>query len=89
MVLFHATWCPYCRAFNPTFDRLAEQSAYLAAGEYLLDDYDDPFWARFRIDVVPSVLFFSQGKLVRRLDGRAGEGLTEADLERGIAQEIV
>lgn len=85
MVLFHANWCPYCRVFKPTFDRMAEQAANWASGEYLLDDYNDPFWERFGIDVVPTVLFFSGGKLVRRLDGRAGSGLSEADLETALA----
>jgi len=80
VVLFHASWCPFCRAFKPAFDRLAGPGARFNPIEVLLDDEDDPLWETFSIEAVPTVLFFKGGKVARRLDSKPGVGLTEGDL---------
>jgi thiol-disulfide isomerase/thioredoxin len=38
MVLLHATWCPFCRAFKPIFDRQAKPSTGYEPVEVVLDD---------------------------------------------------
>jgi thioredoxin 1 len=83
VVLFHASWCPFCRRFRPAFQDLAAQAQGLAAAEVLLDDERNPLWAEHRINVVPTVVVFDDGKPVHRLDGFAGVGLTEEDLRQG------
>jgi thioredoxin-like negative regulator of GroEL len=78
-VLFSATWCPFCIAFFPVFDRhcgVNEQvfpCVLIDDREILMDHYD--------VAVVPSVLYFVKGKLIKRLDGRLGVGLTESQLQ--------
>jgi thioredoxin 1 len=84
IVLLHASWCPFCRRFKKAFDRVvAEQSAFTPV-EVLLDDERNPLWARHGIEVVPTLLVFEQGRLVRRCDGGLGVGLTEADLRAAL-----
>jgi thiol-disulfide isomerase/thioredoxin len=83
VVLFHATWCPFCRAFWPVFER-ATAGKKLAAIEAVIDDEDNELWAKYDLEVVPAVLFFEGGKVVRRLDGQPGVGLTEADLSEAL-----
>lgn len=79
-VLFHATWCPFCRRFKPVFDRVAARATGMDGVEVLLDDESNPMWTHYRINVVPTVLFFQDGKVERRLDGQPGVGLTEQEL---------
>ncbi len=77
VALFHATWCPYCRAFRPVFQRLAGQDTGYQPLEVVLDDEQNPLWDRYSIEAIPTVLFFEDGKVVRRLDARRGIGLDE------------
>ncbi len=79
-VLFHATWCPYCRSFRPVFERVTGGSRWTAV-EAVVDDEDNPLWEDYTLDVVPTVVFFENGTPVRRLDGRRGSGLTEKQLQ--------
>lgn len=83
IVLFHSTWCPFCRAFRPVFAQATEGSE-LEVIEAVIDDEDDPLWDQHHIDVVPTVLFFENGKVVRRLDGRPGIGLRQAELDAAL-----
>ena len=83
VVLFHATWCPFCRAFLPVFEKAMRAGKHEAV-EAVLDDEENPLWAEHGINLVPTVLFFDKGKVVRRLDGKPGAGLTEADLEQAL-----
>jgi hypothetical protein len=42
-----------------------------------LDDYDNPLWDDYKVDAVPTVIFFEKGKVGKRLDGKFGVGLNE------------
>jgi thioredoxin 1 len=85
-VLFTASWCPFCRAFRPIFERFAGNDRHCTPVIAEIDDEDNPLWERWHIAIVPSVLFFDRGALVRRLDGRAGVGLDERQLQAALAQ---
>ncbi len=78
-VLFYASWCPFSRMFLPSF---LEQAA---RGEpcyrRILADEDEALLHRYGIEVFPTVLFFRQGKVERRLDGAFHVGLTRAQLQ--------
>jgi thioredoxin 1 len=80
LALFYASWCPYCKAFVPVFDR---KTGGFTAGKVihvLLDDFDNPLWDDYDIEAVPTVIFFEKGKVSRRLDGKLGVGLNEKQL---------
>jgi thiol-disulfide isomerase/thioredoxin len=84
-VLFHTTWCPFCRSFRPTFVKEAAKAPAWRALEAVIDDESNPLWDKFSLDIVPAVLFFDRGKLVKRLDGKAGVGLGAAQLSAALS----
>ena len=84
VVHVHATWCPFCRRFKPAFDQAAAQVKGWDGLECIIDDESNPIWEHYRIQAVPTVLFFEDGKVTRRLDARLGIGLTEKDLKTAL-----
>jgi len=86
IVDFTADWCPYCRAFLPTFlgARGVPAHATRALGD--VTDVDSPLWESLALDVVPTVVCFDDGRPVRRLDGVLGEGLSGEALDRFLAK---
>ena len=85
VVLFHATWCPFCRAFLPAFEE-ATKGSKLEVSEAVVDDEDNPLWTEHAIELVPTVIFFENGKPVKRLDGRMGVGLTREEIVAALAE---
>ena len=81
LVLFYASWCPYCVDFVPVFDKKAVNMGFGSVIHVLLDDYDNPLWDDYSIGAVPTVIFFEEGKVCRRLDGKFGVGLSEKHLK--------
>ena len=85
VVLVHATWCPFCTRFKPVFGRAAAELKGWDALECIIDDEANPVWARYHVDAVPTLLFFEDGVVTRRLDSALGVGLTESDLRQALA----
>jgi thioredoxin 1 len=81
LVLFHASWCPYCRSFLSVFEKNAAKGGFNTALSVKVDDYDNPLWDDYSIGAVPTVILFDEGKVCRRLDGRFGQGLNEKQLK--------
>lgn len=77
-VLFYAPWCPFSQAFLPVFEKHAEGRdmdfvrVLLDGNETLFDEHG--------IEVYPTVLFFKDGRVSRRLDGKHLVGLKEKQL---------
>lgn len=78
LVLFYASWCPYCVRFLPVFEKYA--SGDVSRFCKVVTDDMDRCEAKYSIDVVPTVLFFKNGEVVKRLDGSPGKGLSEKQL---------
>ena len=74
VVLFWATWCPFCRRYRPEFDKLAAKFPWRFASVYL-DDEANPLWDEYAVDVVPTLALFRDGQLVQRQDGILGYGI--------------
>jgi thioredoxin 1 len=79
-VAFLADWCPFCRDFAPRFASLAARGVPILVAD--LSSEESPLWERFRIEVVPSVIIFRDGRPTDRYDGTAGVGLDSAVLSR-------
>lgn len=73
MVLFYASWCGFSKKFLPVFEKNATGPACFR----VLTDRAAGVEDAFNIDFVPTVIFFHKGKPHVRLDGVAGEGLSE------------
>jgi len=80
LILFYASWCPFCTRFVPFFDKKINASKIEKVIHVLLNDYDNPMWDDYDIEAVPTVIFFEKGKVSKRLDGRSGRGLSENQL---------
>ena len=83
IVLFYASWCPFSRSFLPVFERTAKERADRLF-RVLVDDQPE-LCAEYRVDVFPTVIFFKNGEVARRLNGLAGFGLDEKSLSEFIA----
>jgi thiol-disulfide isomerase/thioredoxin len=78
IALFYASWCPFCVRFLPVFRKKAEQEGqYFAAVQDDRDTLGDPY----SIKILPTVIFFENGAVSKRLDGISGIGLNERQFE--------
>jgi thioredoxin 1 len=85
LVLFYASWCPYCRDFLAVFDKNTAKGDFNMALRVKVDDYDNPLWEDYSIEAVPTAILFNGGKVHKRLDGRLGQGLSEKQLKKWLA----
>lgn len=76
-VLYHATWCPFCRAFVPKF-----REAIPDGEEVLLDDQSDPRWIELGIDLVPTIIAFEGEEEIKRIQAAPHVGITD-DMFKG------
>jgi len=79
IVLFEASWCPFCRAFKPIMEGHEAEFPYSVVA-VLLDDESDPLWDLYSVEVVPTLAVFESGLLVFRVDGVLGVGLGQDDI---------
>lgn len=79
VVLFWASWCPFCTTFRPAFERSAARARTRFA-VVRLDDEGNPLWDAYRVEVVPTVALFRDGAVAARLDGQRMVGLSEDQL---------
>jgi CDGSH-type Zn-finger protein len=77
-VLFYASWCSFCRAFLPIYDRYFEKQPETFL-RVMIDDREE-LMDRYSVEIVPTVIFFENGRIKRRCDGEAGVGLSEKHL---------
>jgi thiol-disulfide isomerase/thioredoxin len=78
-VLFYASWCPFSQRFLPVFNRFAENQTRECIK--VVADSKESLCDKYSVEVFPTVLFFEKGKVAKRLDGEAGEGLNQRKLE--------
>ncbi|MFQ6134485.1 MAG: thioredoxin family protein [Nitrososphaerales archaeon] len=86
VTMFYATYCPYYRRFEPIFEKYSGDSRYVFAKADITDD-DNPLWDRYKIEAVPTLIAFKDGKEIGRRDAVLEVGLSEEDL-KGLLQEI-
>ena len=77
IALVYASWCPFCRKFLPVFQQHAQEGQH-----YFLcvQDDEESIGDKYSIDIFPTILFFENGSLSKRLDGEPGVGLSEKQL---------
>ncbi len=69
LVDFWAAWCGPCRAVGPTIEALAEQyDGTVKVGKLNIDENPEAPTS-FRIQSIPAVLLFKDGKVVETLVG--------------------
>ena len=68
-------------AFNPESLTLFRLTLLLYLAEAQIDEEDNPLWDRLKVEVVPTMIAFKDGKQVARKDGKPGVGLSDKDIE--------
>ena len=81
IALFYASWCPFCVDFLPVFQKCTKSEDL---GFLIVQDDQETLGHRYAVEVVPTVLFFQNGKVAKRLDGTLGVGLNEKQLTKFI-----
>lgn len=74
IALVYATWCPFCMRFLPVFEKTAKDDPRFL----IVEDNEEEVADIYDIEIIPTVLVFRDGEVVRRLDGIAGLGLSES-----------
>ena len=77
LALFYSTWCPYCVRSVPNLVKKAESLGFKSIIHVILDDYDNQLWDDFDVPAVPTAIYFENGKVSKRLNGKLGSGLRE------------
>jgi thioredoxin 1 len=77
IALLYASWCPFCSRFLPIFKKQAQE-----AGQHFVMVQDDreAIADLYSIKIFPTVLFFENGVVSKRLDGVSGVGLDDKQL---------
>jgi thioredoxin len=73
LVDFWAEWCGPCKQIAPVLDELAtEYDGKVKIGKVNIDDFQE-LAARFRINSIPTFLFFKNGQVVDQVVGLRGK----------------
>ncbi len=81
LAVFYATWCFFCDRFVPIFNKKVASLGFKNVVHVLLDDYDNPLWDDYDVHAVPTIVYFEEGKVCKRLNGKIGIGLTEEEFK--------
>lgn len=82
LAIFYSTWCPYCVRFVPSFNKQIAGLGFENVIHVILDNNDNPLWDEYGVSAVPTIIYFQDGKVCNRLDGRLGLGLSESQLQK-------
>lgn len=78
LVDFWAPWCGPCRALSPTIDQLSTEYAGKIKVVKLNTDENPESAVKFRINSIPNLIFFKDGKPVNQLVGAVDKSKIEA-----------
>ncbi len=68
LVDFFATWCGPCQMLAPVIEKVSEEDNSLKVIKVDIDnDYD--LAAKYKIEVVPTLALFKDGKVVKKSEG--------------------
>ncbi len=78
LVDFWASWCPPCRAMNPSIEALAKDFKVCKVNV----DTNQELASHYGISSIPALLIFKDGRLAARHVGVTPEATLRADLQR-------
>ncbi|MCX8189292.1 MAG: thioredoxin family protein [Nitrososphaeria archaeon] len=78
-VIFYASYCPFCLKFSQTLEKYYSDLKVSFAKADISDD-NNPYWDKYKIDVVPTIIVFKGNIIIDRCDGILGKGIVEKDL---------
>ncbi len=78
LVDFWASWCPPCRAMNPTVEALAKDFKVCKVNV----DTNQALATHYGISSIPALLIFKAGKIAARHAGVTQEATLRAEMQR-------
>jgi thioredoxin 1 len=78
LVDFWASWCPPCRAMNPTLESLAKDFKVCKVNV----DTNQNLAARYQISSIPALFTFKNGEIASRYVGITPEATLRAEMQR-------
>lgn len=81
VVLFHADWCPFSKAFLDEFERADEESSVPMVRANVRHPMD-PRWDDHRVLTVPTAIYFEHGEELERAEAQRGRGLDDRAFAR-------
>ena len=78
LVDFWASWCPPCRAMNPTIEALAKDFKVCKVNV----DTNQELAAHYGISSIPALLIFKDGQIAVRHVGVAPEATLRAEMQK-------
>ena len=85
LVDFWAEWCGPCKMIAPVLEEIAgEYAGRVKVTKVNVDDNQD-LAERFRVQAIPTLLFFANGKVAHQSVGAAGKKAIVAKLESLLA----
>jgi thioredoxin 1 len=78
LVDFWASWCPPCRAMNPTIEALASDFKVCKVNV----DKNQALASHYGISSIPALLIFKEGKIAARHVGVTSEASLRAKMQR-------
>ena len=78
LVDFWASWCPPCRAMNPTIEALAKDFKVCKVNV----DTNQELAAHYGISSIPALLIFKDGKIAAQHVGVTSEANLRAEMQR-------
>ena len=72
LVDFYATWCPPCKMLAPVLEKISNSRADFDIMKVNIDENQD-LAMKYKIEVVPTMVVFKDGKPVNKMVGLVNE----------------
>jgi thioredoxin 1 len=82
---FYADWCGPCQTLLPTIQKLAEEYEGKVAIKKVNVDENSELAAQFQVRSIPTLIYFSEGKVAGRLTGLTSESDLKNQLNKLIS----
>jgi thioredoxin len=69
LIQFDASWCPYCRALQPSLQALAQEKTGMMAVFRVDTDEEPGLTMEYEVKSLPTLVIFKGGKVIGRHDG--------------------
>ncbi|MDD4356002.1 MAG: thioredoxin family protein [Smithellaceae bacterium] len=77
IAMVYVSWCPFCRKALPVFEK---QAITKPRNLLLVADDEERVADLYDIDIFPTLILFDKGRIVKRLDGKPGMGLSDKQI---------
>ena len=85
LVDFWAEWCGPCKMLAPVLDEIATEQASQVKVAKVNVDHNPELAERYRVQAIPTLLFFANGKVQHQSVGASGKKAIVAKLESLLA----